>query len=367
MNTFSFMYVIQLLVWLVISPYTAYLFFNESYVYINYIEALIIPLILIYIVFLIGRSNFNFDFSNARLKILLIILAAELLFLNGINYLSRGGTSEMAVFNASLGTMSFLISKFIAYSNMFSFFIGLINLKKRFFLASCIVFLSVALQYYLFGLSKAAFINLLIISLILSGVRLSFKKIILFFIVIFIITSLVSLLRGEATTISDLIYQLVIRTNGLSLVLENNAININWFSLADSEYFKSIMSSFFRMFGDNSLLLQGLSGPKAVYLYHLNSDELDYSASFLTDMIILFGFFFGVIISMLLVIFLHRYIFLLSKSKLTIFKMSLLYSLIFSSFIVDRSLLDYFLTPLKMIPLFYVYLRLLYDPKKEFY
>lgn len=367
MNTFSFFYVIQLLIWLVISPYIAYIFFNVNYEYINYLEVLIIPLILIYIVSFIGRKNFDLDFSNARLGVLLLLLLVELLFLSGINYLSRGDTAEMVEFNASLSVASLLMSKFIIYSNTFSFFIGLVNLKRNFILASFIITLSLVLQYYLSGLSKAAFINLIIIYFVLSGIRLSFKRITLTFLVFLTIISLVSLLRAEASTVSDLIKQLVIRTDGLSLVLQNDMKSIDWFSLAGSDYFKSIISSLLRIFGDNEFLLQGLTGPKAVYLYHLGSDELDYSASFVTDPIILFGFFFGIVLSMLLVIFLHRCIFLLSKTKLTIFKMSLLYSLILSSFMVDRSLLDYFLGPLKMVPFFYLYLRLLYRSKKEFH
>ena len=355
-----------MVIWLVISPYISHVFFDAKYEYINHIEAIVIPFILLYLVIFIRKLNFNVDFYGANLKILLSILIAEVIFLNGLNYLSRGGTAEMIEFSSSMNIGSFLVSKFIVYSNILSFLIGAASFKKNPAISLIIILLSCVLQYNLYGLSKAAFINLMVIFLIFSGLRVSVKSLLLSFLYIIVIIFLVTLLRGEVYSVQAAIKGLVVRTDGLSLIFQDSGKNIDWFSLASVDYFNSLLASILRLIGDNEMLSLGLSGPKAVYLYNMGYNELDYSASFLTDMIILFGYFFGIITSMVLVIFLHGYILNLSRKSLTIGKMTLFYSMILSSFMVDRSLLDYFFGIIKTIPFIYLYLSLMYPSKKRF-
>lgn len=271
----------------------------------------------------------------------------------------RQATSYMGDVSASKSLDKAIIEKLVLYTSPLLLFFSFKQFEKK----SIFSFLTIPSVLIIISLingigQKGPIILVFVIALTLYNFKLNIRNIktwiFVFSLLLFFYIS--ALLRYYSSNGAEGIDSYLQRVDGLEFILTNPKDIISNYSFANKEYFLSIFVQYFRFFSADFLDLVALSinGPKSLYLYSLGYTELDANFSFLAEGILLFGYFWGFIISLFVIIYIHKFAFKFINSKNNII-FSIGYSLIFNTIMIERGTSDYLTSFIKMIPFCFIF------------
>ncbi len=368
MKIFKSFIVFQLFIYLLISPFLRDFLDKQTFNFSLFIS--VFAFIFIYI-----KSTPNLEAVNEiGLKnefVFNVMIFGFLIFSIYNPNEGRQATSYMGDVSANKSIDKVIIEKLIIYSSPLLLFYSFKQFEQKkiisFFTIPCIIVIISLIN----GIGqKGPVIVVFILTLTLFNFKLNIKNtkawIFVFLMLIFFYIS--ALLRYYSSNGAEGIDTYLQRVDGLEFVLNNPKDLISNFEFANKEYFLSIFIQYFRFVSGDYLDLVALSinGPKSLYLYSLGFTELDANFSFLSEGILLFGYFWGFIISLLVLIIIHKYAFkFINSKKVLIFSIG--YSLLFNTIMIERGTSDYLTSFFKIMPFcfFFTFLFLRLDYNKK--
>lgn len=373
MKFFTKLFFFQLLLYLFISPLFYIIQSNDFH---N-------SLLILYILPFIASYYFYFkktEFQTSGLVIkknsvfLFPIIILILLFYSIKNpFYGRLSIRELSELTAESGFINIILSKAILFITPLLFVYAIKYWNKNKSLTIFYIIVIILVIFFKSGFSqKGPLLSAFILALTLNESYRGYKKKYIYlaislFLFFFIISATWRYFDSDKNeTFNGIISK---RVNGLELVLQNRDNIIKPIYLGNPVYFGSVFIQFLRFTDEENseLIKSSLNGPKAFYLLDLGEVEFDYNFSFVSEGILLFGYIFGVIISFLVILFIHKSSFNLLSSK-SILRYALGYSLLFNSLMVERGLAEYLTSFIKTLPFAIIFLYIFFriEPRKVF-
>ena len=373
MKFFTQLFFFQLLLYLVFSP-IVYIFQNNDFK--NFFLILyILPFIFYYRYYfkekIINHSTLT---ASKYSQFIFPIILVSLLIYSILNpFYGRLSISELSTLTAESGSFNIILSKVILFVTPILFLYSFKYWSKNKPLTIIYFVLIILIIFFKNGFTqKGPLLSALILALALNESYHGYKrKYIIIALTLFLTFFLISATwryfdSNKEESLNGIISK---RVNGLELVLQNREDIIKPIYLGNPVYFGSVFIQFLRFTDEenNDLIKSSLNGPKAFYLFDLGEVEFDYNFSFVSEGILLFGYIFGVIISFLVIIFVHKSSFNLLSSK-SILRYALGYSLLFNSLMVERGLAEYLTSFIKTLPfaIIFIYIFFRIEPRKVF-
>lgn len=217
-----------------------------------------------------------------------------------------------------------------------------------------VIFACITTLFLLYGASKGVLVSIILYYIIFSKGKIGLKKLAACLFLIVIAFAAIFYIRDEQSGLA-ILYYFLSRLDGISLTSIDPANEISTFSgntASLAMYFNSIARFFDQSASDQ--FAHGLVGAKPDYLFRLGADELDYSISLPSEMVILFGYIPGLIITFALVLMLRRIIAITLVPGGTRLSMIVGFSVVLNLILLEQSIFSSVLNPIKYFPLLLV-------------
>lgn len=227
------------------------------------------------------------------------------------------------------------------------------------------IFVSIISLILISGASKAVFVSVALYYLLFTKKQLGFKSLFLIVLTLSNIFLFIFFLRQEQQGFEEISRYLITRMDGIYLVSTDplNAINV---LAGDAGYLSAYINSVSRFFDEEAAaqFTMGIVGAKPEYLYRLGKIELDATISLPSEMIMIFGYLPGIVITLILLLIARRVIAetlgLSAKPYLSLFGFSIFINLLY----LEQSIFSTILNPLKIYPILILLVLLLGHSKK---
>jgi hypothetical protein len=353
MNNFNKIVIIQLLIYWMIAPVISIITGEANYQYWSVFPYLFA--LLIYIYSSINNSKykngitFNISFSDYRVLCVIFLL---LCFMHSSSEFGRLPFGEAQSRNASFGFHTAIIHKLCEIAFPLYFCLQ-VNKKKLININILIMVFCIYGSFLNYGPSKSIIIFYFFIFLIFNNsIKINFLRFTLFSMLIALTFIAIFLIRNEQSSMYEVFLYFINRLDGIRLVSEDPLGKIDFFNSIDMNYLYPYFYSVSRFVDPKALdiFAAGLINIKAIYLNEIGYSELDTTISFPSELIMLTGYFPGLVISLLLLIFLRNYAFKAISSP-KILKFAIGYSILSSIMIMESSAISFIINPIKLMPL----------------
>jgi hypothetical protein len=360
-SNFDKLILLQMLIYWVIAPLLSIITGEAKYSIIY-----IIPYFITFLVYAIAtqgkdygeiEGTFKTTISNQKILFIIVFLIIYMELTEDIGRLPFGEAQKR---NASFDLYKAILFKICEIG--FPLFFSLqVNQKKIKLLNLIIMMLCIVGSFIYSGASKSILLIYFFLFIIFSvNLKITPKLFFASSFLILISFMIIFILRGEQTSIIDIIKYLINRLDGIALVSEDNLNQINLFNIPNLNYIYPYLFSVYRFIDIDVLDIfsSGLISIKSIYLFNSGYAELDTTISFPSELIILLGYIPGLIISTTLLLILRAYGFNKIFSSGTI-RFSIGYSIIISIIMVESSSISYILNPVKIFPIVYILMLLI--------